>query len=421
MRFMMKMNKQSHFFTTLFLFALYAAQAQSEGLTSSPYSLYGLGAINQSSIGRTNGMGYTGIGLKTSNQINNLNPANFALIPQGSFFYDIGIKGEYNQYSNKADSETKTTINFSNLALAFRIAEGLGAGISLVPYSEMGYSLIGINTNIEGTDETFISNVNGIGGLSELKFNLGYTVLPNLRFGANASVLFGNIEENENFSINQSTFSATETTNYSGIRFGLGMQFDVTENFTLGSTIQFPTSLKGAIKRSVTKSLDGTEITVEDGESDSSSDFNMPLELGIGLSTNIMDSFTLSADYKKNYWNATGQTESLGSYSDQDIYGIGLEYVKNPTGYKYTDRIRYRTGFNYDNGYLSINGKKVEGYNITAGIGIPIGQGQRSMMNLSYSYGSKGQIQNILIKENFHLLTLNLSLEDLWFQKRKIN
>ncbi len=175
------------------------------------------------------------------------------------------------------------------------------------------------------------------------------------------------------------------------------------------------------IKRSVTKSLDGTEITVEDGESDSSSDFNMPLELGIGLSTNIMDSFTLSADYKKNYWNATGQTESLGSYSDQDIYGIGLEYVKNPTGYKYTDRIRYRTGFNYDNGYLSINGKKVEGYNITAGIGIPIGQGQRSMMNLSYSYGSKGQIQNILIKENFHLLTLNLSLEDLWFQKRKIN
>ncbi len=418
---MMKMNKVALFSTFVLFLNFCSVRAQSEGLTSSPYSLYGLGTINQSSIGRTNGMGYTGIGLKTSNQINNLNPANYALIPEGSFFYDIGIKGEYNQYSNKADSETKTTINFSNIALAFRVAEGLGAGISLVPYSEVGYSLIGINTNIEGTDETFESNVNGIGGLSELKFNLGYSVLPNLRLGANASILFGNIEENEAFVINQSAFSSEETTNYSGIRLGLGMHFDISENFTIGSTVQLPTSLKGNIKRSITKSLDGTEITVEDGESDTSADFNMPLEVGIGMSANILESFTVSADYKKNYWDATGQTESLGSYADQDIFGIGLEYVKDPTSYKYTDRIRYRTGFNYDNGYLSINGKKVDGYNITAGIGIPVGQGQKSMMNLSYSYGSKGQIQNILIKENFHLLTLNLSLEDLWFQKRKIN
>ncbi|MBU3027683.1 hypothetical protein KO532_18525 [Zobellia galactanivorans] len=420
---MMKMNKALLFSISIsiFLFNLCSIRAQSEGLTSSPYSLYGLGAINQSSIGRTNGMGYTGIGLKTSNQINNLNPANFALIPQGSFFYDVGIKGEYNQYSNKADNETKTTLNFSNLAFAFRVAENLGAGISLVPYSEMGYSLVGIKTNIEGSEETFESNVSGLGGLSELKFNLGYSIIPNFRLGANASFLFGNIEETEAFAINQSTFSSEETTNYSGIRFGLGMQFDISEQLTLGSTVQFPTSLKGNIKRSITKSLDGTEITVEDGASDTSANFNMPLELGIGLSTTLLKSFTVSADYKKNYWDATGQTESLGSYADQDIYAIGLEYVKNPSSYKYADRIRYRTGFNYDNGYLAINGKKVDGYNITAGIGIPVGQRQRSMMNLSYSYGSKGQIQNILIKENFHLLTLNLSLEDLWFQKRKIN
>ena len=108
---MMKMNKVALFSTLTVFLNFCSLRAQSEGLTSSPYSLYGLGTINQSSIGRTNGMGYTGIGLKTSNQINNLNPANYALIPEGSFFYDIGLKGEYNQYSNKADSETKTTIN----------------------------------------------------------------------------------------------------------------------------------------------------------------------------------------------------------------------------------------------------------------------------------------------------------------------
>ena len=40
--------------------------AQSEALTSSPYSLYGLGVINQTSIGKFNSLGYSGIGIKST-------------------------------------------------------------------------------------------------------------------------------------------------------------------------------------------------------------------------------------------------------------------------------------------------------------------------------------------------------------------
>ncbi|WP_245978189.1 hypothetical protein [Flagellimonas taeanensis] len=111
------------------------ARSQSEGLTSSPYSLYGLGTINQTSIGQSNGLGYSGIAHRMDTGINNLNPANYALVPQNSFFYDIGVVGEYNNYSNRGDDESKTTFNFSNIAFAFRIANRLGAGISLIPYS----------------------------------------------------------------------------------------------------------------------------------------------------------------------------------------------------------------------------------------------------------------------------------------------
>ncbi|WP_282054204.1 OmpP1/FadL family transporter [Maribacter luteus] len=418
---MMKMNKTKLITIVVILLALNSISAQSEGLTSSPYSLYGLGVINQTSIGFTNGLGFTGIGIKTDSQINNLNAANYALIPQNSFYYDIGLKGEYNSYSNSTEDESKTTFNFSNLAVAFRVAKGLGVGISMVPYSDVGYYLVGLETNIEGSNETFESNVSGVGGLSDLKVNIGYAVLDNLRFGLSTSFLFGSIEEEESFVISQSALSTVEETNYSGIRMGLGMQFDITDNITIGSTIQLPTSLEGNVKRSVVKYLDGSEITVEDDDSSSTDDFDMPLEVGIGFSAKFMESFTVSGDYKKNYWSETGQEENLGTYEDQDIYSLGLEYIKDPNSYKYGQRIRYRTGFNYDNGYLAINGTKVDGYNITAGIGLPIGQGLRSMLNLSYSYGSKGQIQNILVKENYHMLTLNLSLADLWFQKRKIN
>ncbi|WP_244526845.1 OmpP1/FadL family transporter [Pseudozobellia thermophila] len=415
------MNKVRFSVSIVLLFVMPAIMAQSEGLTSSPYSLYGLGAINQTSIGKTNGMGYSGIGLKTDGEINNLNAANFALIPKNSFFYDVGLKGQYNTYSNRINDESKTTINFSNLAVAFRIADDFGAGIVMVPYTDVGYSLVGIQTNIEGTNQTFESNVSGVGGLSDLRLNLGYGIIEGLRIGANASLLFGNIEEEESFTLGSSSFDLTEKTNYTGVRWGLGMQFDFTDDITLGSTVQFPTALKGNLKRSVLKNIDATDITVESETSDDTADFNMPLELGLGFSARLFKSLTVSADYKNNFWSDTGQTENLGTYVDQSIYAVGLEFVKKKDSYKYGDRIRYRAGYNYDTGYLSVNGSKIDGQSFTAGIGIPVGQGQRSMLNLSYSYGSQGQIQNILVKENFHLLTLNLSLQDVWFQKRKIN
>ncbi|MBC6997211.1 hypothetical protein BIZ36_01805 [Cytophaga sp. FL35] len=416
---MMRMNKVQ--FSVMLFFSISTILAQSEGLTSSPYSLYGLGTINQSGIGKTNGMGYVGIGLKTPEEINNINTANFALVPQNLFIYDVGLKGLYNTFSNRADQETKTTLNFSNLAVAFRIGQGLGAGLSLVPYSDVGYSLVGIKTNIEGSNETFESSVTGVGGLSDLKLNLGYELLPGLRLGLGGSLLFGNIEETETFEISSSNFELTENTNYTGFRLNTGIQFDVSENITLGSTIQLPTSLKGTLKRSVLKNVDQTEITVENEGTDSTDDFKMPLQVGLGFSAKIFKSLTLAGDYKNNYWSDTQQTENLGSYVDQSVFALGMEYEKNSDSFKYVDRIQYRLGYNYDTGYLSMNGSKIDGYSFTAGIGLPVGQGWKSRLNLSYSYGSQGQIQNIMIKENFHLVTLNLGLKDVWFQKRKIN
>ncbi|MFC4096179.1 hypothetical protein [Euzebyella saccharophila] len=117
----------------------------------------------------------------------------------------------------------------------------------------------------------------------------------------------------------------------------------------------------------------------------------------------------------------TMANKQIDRAKNQSIYAVGLEYEKNSDSFKYVDRIQYRLGYNYDTGYLSMNGTKIDGYSFTAGIGLPVGQGWKSRLNLSYSYGSQGQIQNIMIRENFHLVTLNLGLKDVWFQKRRIN
>ncbi|MBC9795017.1 OmpP1/FadL family transporter [Sinomicrobium weinanense] len=396
-----------------------SANAQSEGLTGSPYSMYGLGTTNQLSLGKSNALGRSGIALPGNTEINNQNPASYASVFDKSFLFDVGFQSEYNHYSNKISDESKWSFNFSNLAFAFSLSKRSGIGLTLIPYTNVGYTLLGVSSNIEGSDEQFKSTITGVGGLNALRINYGYRLSDKIRLGVSASYLFGSIEENEFFSIGSSYFEMNEDTFYNGFRPGLGLQYDITKNFSAGATVQFPVSLQGNMDRTVTKTLDGASVIVEDQEGDDVPDFKLPTEAGIGIYFSPFKGFSVNADYRRNFWSATEQTDNIGKYKDQDIFGIGVEYLKDARGLEYTDRIRYRAGFTANNGYLSINNKKVGGYAITAGLGLPINPNTHSMLNISYSYGQKGQLSNILVKENYHFITLNVSLEDLWFIKRK--
>ena len=79
--------------------------------------------------------------------------------------------------------------------------KNLGAGISLVPYSDVGYSILGVSTNVEGSNEIFESSITGLGGLNDMRLNLGYALGTKLRIGLSTSFLFGSIDENESFTM----------------------------------------------------------------------------------------------------------------------------------------------------------------------------------------------------------------------------
>ncbi len=417
----MRINYTLLFTIGSLLFFTSSGQAQSEGLTSSPYSLYGIGVFNQNTIGVSSGLGHTGIGYKSAREINNLNPANFALIPQNSFLYDVGVSGQYNKYQNNANEESKKTGNFSNIALAFRLMNNLGIGVSMSPYTDVGYSLIGVRKAIENTEnEEFESVLRGIGGLNDIKINLGYGITKKIRVGISASILFGGIEKTEAFAVETSSFLLDKKTNYSGVRFGGGLQYDITKNITAGATLLLPTDVKGKLKRNITKSINGLNVIIEDDVTSTVEDFKLPLEIGFGIGAQLNKNFLITADYKRSSWDDTDQTESIARFSNQDIYGMGVQYIKDPLGFKYIDRIRLRAGVNHDSGYLSINDTKVDGTAFTLGIGLPLSGKSHSLLNISYSYGSKGQMNDVLIKETFHSFKINLSLEDFWFKKRVV-
>ncbi|WP_268223464.1 OmpP1/FadL family transporter [Sinomicrobium oceani] len=411
--------KKIIFFACLFICS-HVISAQSEGLTASPYSMYGLGILNQANVGKYNALGHGGIAMPGNTGINNMNPASYASIYEKSFLFDVGFQSEYNHFANKINDESKWSFNFSNLALAFSLSKRSGIGVTLIPYTNVGYTLLGVTTNIEGSDETFESTINGTGGLNDLQINYGYMLSDKIRLGASASYLFGSIEENEFFYVGSSYFNMDETSFYQGVRLGLGFQYDILKKFTLGGTVKLPVTLDASMDRSVIKTLDGVSVTVEDEEDQSITGFKLPTEIGIGVYFSPFKGLSVNADYKRNFWSSTNQTDNIGRYEDQDIFSFGAEYMKNARSLDYIDRVQFRGGFTADNGYLSINNRKVGGYAITAGLGLPLNTNTHSMLNLSYSYGQKGQLTNVLVKENYHFITLNVSLEDLWFIRRKI-
>jgi long-subunit fatty acid transport protein len=353
--------------------------------------------------------------------INNSNPASFGAIPKNAFFYDFGFKSETNSSTEGSRSNSYSTANFSNIGIAFPISEKSGFGVTLIPLTSVGYNISGIESSIEGSTDIFITEIEGEGGINDLKINYGYAVNDRFRLGVTFSALFGKITEREtNYILTNSINSILieDDSYYKGVRFGAGFQYDLPGDTSFGGVVNLPTNLSGDSEGTTTIS---TTAVYEVVETDSDlNDFKLPLEIGFGFQTKLKKGFTASLDYKKSFWDLTDQTDQVGTFVDQNFFGAGLQFKSTKNQLKFLNRLEYRAGFNYDDGSIEIENNRISNSALNLGIGIPLRRETSSMINVSYSYGSKGTISDGLIKENYHLLSVNLSLEGIWFKKRKI-
>lgn len=395
------------------------AYSQANNLTSSPYSLFGLGSLNPTSTGITNALGKSGSALSSETAINNLNPASYAEIPKNIFMFDIGMKGEKSYYTNAQDNTSNTNSNFSNMSFAFALSDRSAIGLTLTPYSDVGYSLQGVTGAIEGSQQTYISDITGSGGLNNVGLNYGRKLSSKFNIGVTGTYYFGKIEQRELITLDSDYLNVTADNYYKGVRATLGMQYKPTAKFTFASVITSPTTLSGTQDRSVYKNVDAITSEVETVSHDLAG-FNLPLEATVGFKYNVTNTITVNADYKRSFWNSTNMSDNIGKFVDQDFVGMGAEYFSNKPRADYLGRIKYRLGYNMDNGYLEVKDTRIKNFAITSGLGLPLSKGG-STLNISYSYGQRGLISHTLIQEKYHLITINLSLGDIWFIKRKFD
>jgi hypothetical protein len=100
-------------------------------------------------------------------------------------------------------------------------------------------------------------------------------------------------------------------------------------------------------------------------------------------------------------------------------YSLGGFYIPNYNSFsKYYEKIIYRAGLRYENTGLIINKTAVKEYAVTAGLGLPL-IGVFSNINIGVEYGQRGTTSANLVQENYTNITIGLSLNDKWFQKRR--
>jgi len=387
--------------------------AQTNSLSNSPYSVYGIGTPSRFGTGKINAIGGSGIAMKSDNSLNSLNPASLGAIPLNHFYFDLGINTQIYGLSEGAGTSKQFNATLNNVAMAFPLNSRSGLAVTLSPYANVGYSITGIENSIEGSNAIYTSDAIGTGSINEIRVDYGYGLLNNLRLGLSASYFFGKTEQTEYNTIGNYSLDIKKQNRYTGVGLNMGLQYDINESLSLASILKFPAVLKATQNSYISQDYDDT-IEVET----SGDDFMLPLEMGFGAAIAPRDNLKVYLDYSRKFWSNTAETDDLSTLIDQDIFKVGSTFIPKPNGIHYWQNVEYRTGFNYDTGYLEIAGEKVKSYNLSLGVGLPISH-TGSKLNLSYAYGQNGSLSKGLIREKIHTISINLSLDGLWFVKPK--
>lgn len=405
--------------TFLSCFILMYVTSFSQSISSSPYSLYGLGSLYDADYGSIPSIGSSGIALPSDTFINNQNPASLGYLPQNHFMFEVGGKAIATTFQSSSKTEKRNNFQFSHIAFAFAVTKKSAFSIGLRPYSSASFKISEFKLPISNSSEYYVLNAEGSGGLNNFDVSYGYRVSKKLSAGITGTVLFGNTTDERSYTISNSITTINKKTNYSGVRANLGVQYKIDSTFTIASTFKIPAQVKATKVQSVATVSTSNESTIESDLASDTDDYYMPLEIGFGISKRFKNNLNMTLDYEKSLWSDTNQSELYGNFVNQDRFALGFSFKRNKNLRSYWDGVQYGAGVNYNTGYLEVDGKRINNAAISLGISLPI-DNTYSTLNISYSYGQKGKIGDGLIKENYHKLSLNLSLDGIWFVKRKI-
>ena len=434
------MQKISSCFIVMLL-VLLNVEVFSQASTNSPYSRFGFGDILSESFNQNFALAGTGIGLRSNNNINAINPASYSEITITSF--EIAATNNALWLTDGTQSQFKNNPHINYLAFGLPIIMNKwGMAFGAMPYSNVGYNYSTLKTDSLVGDVSYYYQ--GEGGITKLffgnavKFKIDSTSF--ISAGNNLAFLFGNISSDKKviFGGISNSFNLWEVNNKHIADFttDFGIQYQKTftnakdEKYflTIGATYALAADLKTKKTqniRSFTGNIDfgaiKDTISYEENVSDITT---IPAKIGGGLSLEKDKKWTIALDFKTSNWGQIQSNENNVDYKNNYTISSGFEIVPKYDAFNnYFKRIKYKFGVRYSTAYLSINNTDINEYGITFGLGLPIKRTDTSMpgLNLGIEYGNRGVANNGLVQETFVNFNVGLTINDRWFMKRKYN
>lgn len=436
----------------------WSATAQTSAVNAfSPYSMYGVGELSTQGALPMRSMGGVGLAWRSTSMASLLNPAGYSATLRKSAIFNFGVEGMHivnsqNRYDAQSGDKTgmvkssKTPVNFHEISLQIPLAKGVGMGLSLTPYSSVGYNM----TTIEQGEEAWAEagqlkyNYQGEGDITEVKLGVGWEIFKGFSLGVAGMYYWGDIDRRyttvlSNNIVGSGVFSSTkgyQNFSVSNFKFQAGLQYSVIDNdkrsLTLGATYDMGGSLKPKVTEYVY--VNGSSVQPPVFDRTRRDEIRLPMQIAGGI---FYQDVKWSAGFDYVYQNWKGENAKIAdiieqgvevAYANTSTYKVGLEYTPNRFDVRrYYNRISYRVGARYGGYYQTFGGEHLNQYAVTVGFGLPLRFLGASSVDLGFEYGARGSHKQIaggrigLVKQDYFKFAIGLSMfgEDYWFVRPK--
>lgn len=421
---MLKINKVV--LLGIFVFSQVALIAQNS--TNSPYTRFGYGELANRSFGAGRAMGGIGYGLRSSSQINPLNPASYSGMDSLTFILDFGVSAQVSWFDDKINKQSNTNGNLEYIAMEFPLHKRIAMSLGLLPYSYVGYSFGSVN-KIDGTPTEYKTQFDGTGGINEIYGGLSVDIWKNrLSAGANVGYLFGNITHESSMQFYQADASINrnwQKISVSDIKLDFGIQYTQpltkTEHLTFGAVFSPKNTISNKVYK-IRQEIQGSSIISSEGDTARNVPMGMPNSYGFGVTYVKTNKLVIGADVLYEQWKDVKFPfpDETSNFENRFRIGAGAEYIPDYMGRNFFSRMKYRIGAHYGNSYLKVNENGYDEIGASIGVGLPLID-NRSLLNVSFEYTKVTPKLSTLINEQYFRVTLNYTFNEKWFFKWKLN
>lgn len=406
--------------------------------TVSPYSFFGIGDLRTSSTVENQMMGHMGV-YADSIHLNLQNPAAYGKLglevmdKVGLVAYTAGISNKQFRLKSFTEEENTSITNLDYLSLGFSLGKGLGMGFGIMPYSSVGYNFVDERTS---GGQALRNIFSGEGDLTKVYYSLGYEIFKDISLGVTVNYNYGTLNNERLQQIEDIQFGTFDRrySEVNGFDFNYALLYTPTikEDHTLHTSIRVNTqgNLVSKNERNIGSFSVATGGNIEnidvnlDASNLRNTEFKIPTTTTLGLGYGEDYKWFLGAEYSFQGLSSF-ENPFLGSgnidYKDASSIALGGFLTPNANSFNsYFNRITYRAGVRLDRTGMVVNDVDINNFGITFGLGLPLGR-SFSNLNIGFELGRRGTTRANLIEESYFKVNIGLSLNDRWFQKRKID